>query len=160
MQVESQFNEKQPTYKYMDKGNGKADIFIYDFLNTISYEDEETTQVMYNYNMIVYEVNTDEVTEEDVANDVDYYRELYYKTESAKNVSEQDKINADLYLSVAKLNESQETSEITLTLGESERYEKLKEYYDLGLYSDSDLTIFVNVGWLKEDEKETIISNE
>lgn len=160
MQVESQFSGKQPAYKYMDKGNGKADIFIYDYLGEVIEENEENSQTMYNYNMIVYEVNTDEVTEEDVASDIDYYRELYFKSENAKSVSEQDKINADLYLSVAKVNESQNISELTLTLGESERYEKLKEYYDMGLYSDDDLSVFVNVGWLKEEEKETIISNE
>ncbi len=36
-------------------------------------------------------------------------------------------------------------------------YKYIKEYYLLGLYTDSNLDIFVNVKWITEEQKQEII---
>jgi hypothetical protein len=36
----------------------------------------------------------------------------------------------------------------------------IKEYYLLGLYTDSDLDIFVNAKWISEEDKTNIIDNK
>ncbi len=39
-------------------------------------------------------------------------------------------------------------------------YKFIKEYYDLGLYTENDLDIFVQAKWIVEEEKQSIISKQ
>ncbi|AQS09697.1 hypothetical protein CLOBY_18280 [Clostridium saccharobutylicum] len=39
-------------------------------------------------------------------------------------------------------------------------YEIIKQYYRLGLYTSSDLDVFVQAKWITEDEKAEIIGNK
>lgn len=36
-------------------------------------------------------------------------------------------------------------------------YELIKSYYELGLFTKSDLEIFVSIGWLTEKQKKELI---
>lgn len=38
-------------------------------------------------------------------------------------------------------------------------YSYIKEYYLLGLYTSSNLDVFVNAKWITEEEKQQILSN-
>lgn len=38
-------------------------------------------------------------------------------------------------------------------------YSYIKEYYLLGLYTESNLDVFVNAKWITEEEKQEILSN-
>lgn len=38
-------------------------------------------------------------------------------------------------------------------------YKWIKEYYDLGLYTDSNLDVFVNAKWITKEEKAEIIAS-
>ena len=39
-------------------------------------------------------------------------------------------------------------------------YKYIKEYYLMGLYTDEQLQIFVDVNWITEEEKEEIIASK
>lgn len=39
-------------------------------------------------------------------------------------------------------------------------YSYIKEYYLMGLYTDEQLQIFVDVNWITEEEKEEIIASK
>lgn len=39
-------------------------------------------------------------------------------------------------------------------------YQAIKEYYDLGLYTEQDLDLFVSVQWITEEQKEEIIKSK
>ena len=36
-------------------------------------------------------------------------------------------------------------------------YELIKSYYELGLFTNSDLEIFVSIGWITEKQKKELI---
>ena len=36
-------------------------------------------------------------------------------------------------------------------------YELIKSYYELGLFTKSDLEMFVSVGWIKETQRKELI---
>lgn len=62
-----EFQEKQPKYRYFPLKNGKADIFIYDFIEEKKVLEEDTEIIVYIYNMNIFRSNTDEITEEMVS---------------------------------------------------------------------------------------------
>ena len=37
-------------------------------------------------------------------------------------------------------------------------YELIKRYYMIGLYTESDLNLFLQVGWITEEQKQEIIA--
>lgn len=39
-------------------------------------------------------------------------------------------------------------------------FQAIKEYYELGLYTEQDLDLFVEVSWITEDEKAEILNNK
>lgn len=39
-------------------------------------------------------------------------------------------------------------------------YQAIKEYYNLGLYTEKDLDLFVSVQWITEEQKEEIIKSK
>lgn len=70
--------------------------------------------------------------------------------------SEQDRINADLYLQIALL---QNQGFSTMLLSEAHtRYDQIKKYYDLGLYTSEMLDVFVSAKWISEFEKNQIMT--
>ena len=62
MRTKAVFSEKQPDYKYMPLGDGKADVFINKFIEKV--KDEEDGQFSFIYDHNEFRVNTDEITEE------------------------------------------------------------------------------------------------
>ena len=36
-------------------------------------------------------------------------------------------------------------------------YELIKSYYELGLFTNNDLDMFVSIGWLKDKQKKELI---
>lgn len=39
-------------------------------------------------------------------------------------------------------------------------YSYIKEYYLLGLYTESNLDVFVNAKWISEEQKQEIVNNK
>lgn len=70
--------------------------------------------------------------------------------------TEQDRINADIYLQLATL---QQSSLTLLVEKPSLRFAQIQKYYTLNLYSIQDLEIFVSANWITALEKEQIINN-
>lgn len=68
--------------------------------------------------------------------------------------TEQDLINADLYMQIAQLQMAGGFPMSMVTV--SPRYNLLKKYYDMGLYNDENMKIFVACGWLTADEYQEI----
>ena len=77
MKVRASFNQEQPAYRYFPLGNGKADVFIYDFIEEVSEEGETS----FIYDMNQFKVNQDEITEKMIKknpmNYIDYSDEEY-----------------------------------------------------------------------------------
>lgn len=68
--------------------------------------------------------------------------------------TEQDLINADLYMQIAQL---QMAGGLPMTMSTvSPRYNLLKKYYDMGIYNDENMKIFVACGWLTAEEYQEI----
>lgn len=68
--------------------------------------------------------------------------------------TEQDLINADVYMQLALL---QTQNPSVVLYGVSPRYELLKKYYDLGIYNNDNLKVFVTCGWITDEEYNNII---
>ncbi len=89
MQIRAEFNEKQPDYRYFPLENGKADVFIYKFIEEIT--NEETEQVSFLYIQNEFRVNQDEITEEMIKkNPLDY---LNYSNEP-ENIPLEERVSA------------------------------------------------------------------
>lgn len=39
-------------------------------------------------------------------------------------------------------------------------YTLIKEYYNMGLYTESDLNLFIKVNWITEEQKQEIIASK
>lgn len=62
------FSDRQPEYRYMPLGNGLADVFIYKFVEEHYSElGEEGTGPSFIYDFNEFRVNTEEITEEMIA---------------------------------------------------------------------------------------------
>lgn len=72
---------------------------------------------------------------------------------SSSQPTEQDLINADLYMQIAQL---QMNGISIMSLSNSPRYELLKKYYDMGIYNDENMKLFVACGWITSDEYKEI----
>lgn len=70
--------------------------------------------------------------------------------------TEQDLINADIYLQLAQL----QMNSIDLISIQSPRYDILKGYYDMGIYDNENMVVFVNCGWISSQEYEQITSRK
>lgn len=70
--------------------------------------------------------------------------------------TEQDLINADIYLQLAQL----QMNSISVISIQSPRYDLLKRYYDMGIYTNESMTIFVECGWISKEEYEKITSRK
>lgn len=71
MKVKTEYNETQPEFRYMDKHDGTADVFINSFIEEKVNEEDGSTSFIYDKNE--FTVNTDEITEEMIAaNPMDY----------------------------------------------------------------------------------------
>ncbi|MBQ9657140.1 MAG: hypothetical protein IJV31_00030 [Clostridia bacterium] len=62
MKVLTEYNERQPEFKYMDKHDGTADVFINKFIEEKTNEEDGSTSFIYEKNE--FTVNTNEITEE------------------------------------------------------------------------------------------------
>lgn len=63
MKVRAVFSDEQPSYRYFPLGNGKADVFIYKFIEEVT--DEEGTSFIYDMNE--FKVDIEEISEEVIA---------------------------------------------------------------------------------------------
>lgn len=72
--------------------------------------------------------------------------------------TEQDLINADIYMQLATLQISNNIT--TVMSANSPRYEILKKYYDMGIYTKEDMRLFVECRWLTEAEYKEIIKDK
>lgn len=88
MQVRAIFSEKQPEYRYMPLSNGKADVFIYKFIEEVTDEDGN---VLFFHDFNEFKVNSSEITEKMIIKDP--YKYLNY-TPSDDNINLEDRINA------------------------------------------------------------------
>lgn len=70
--------------------------------------------------------------------------------------TEQDLINADIYLQLAQL----QMNSISVITIQSPRYDILKGYYDMGIYDNENMVVFVNCGWISSQEYEQITSRK
>lgn len=70
--------------------------------------------------------------------------------------SEQDLINADIYLQLAQL----QMNSISVITIQSPRYDILKGYYDMGIYNNESMKVFVSCGWISSEEYEQITSRK
>lgn len=70
--------------------------------------------------------------------------------------TEQDLINADIYLQLAQL----QTNSINSISIQSPRYDILKGYYDMGIYDNESMKVFVSCGWISSEEYEQITSRK
>lgn len=89
MRVKAVFSEKQPDYRYMPLGDGRADVFINKFIEKIKDEEDGSTSFIYDHNE--FRVNTNEITEENIKeNPMDY---LDYSNEVV-NVPLEERVSA------------------------------------------------------------------
>lgn len=70
MKVRTIFSEKQPKYRYMILDNGKADVFIYKYIEEL--KDEDGT-VQFAYDMNEFRINVSEISEEMIKDDPESY---------------------------------------------------------------------------------------
>lgn len=70
--------------------------------------------------------------------------------------TEQDLINADIYLQLAQL----QMNSISVITIQSPRYDILKGYYDMGIYNNESMKVFVSCGWISSEEYEQITSRK
>lgn len=70
--------------------------------------------------------------------------------------TEQDLINADIYLQLAQLQMSNIKTMSIMPMSTSPRYDILKQYYDMGIYDNENMVVFVNCGWISSQEYEEI----
>lgn len=81
------FTEKQPAYRYFSLNNGYADIFIYEFIEELTNEEDGSNS--YVYKMNEFHVKQNEITEEMIKNNP--YKYLNYKPIT---ITLEDRINA------------------------------------------------------------------
>lgn len=62
MRARAEFTEEQPSYRYMELGNGKADVFIYKFIEEKQNEEDGSTSFIYDFNQ--FNVDMEEIPEE------------------------------------------------------------------------------------------------
>lgn len=72
--------------------------------------------------------------------------------------TEQDLINADIYMQLATLQLG--SNGISLMSVTSPRYDVLKKYYDMGIYTKGNMQIFLECGWITEVEYKEIIQEK
>ena len=71
------FTEKQPDYRYFPLADGKADVFVYDYIGKSKETTDESETTVYEYNMNEFRVSQNLITEDMVkANPMKY---LEYK---------------------------------------------------------------------------------
>lgn len=58
------FTEKQPEYRYFPLDNGKADVFIYRYLNESTETTDESETKVYEYDMNEFRVSQNLITED------------------------------------------------------------------------------------------------
>lgn len=74
--------------------------------------------------------------------------------------TEQDLINADIYLQLAQLQMNNINTMSIMVLSKSPRYDLLKQYYDMGIYDNESMKVFVSCGWISSEEYEQITSRK
>lgn len=89
MPVRTEFNEKQPSYRYMQLGNGQADVFIYKFVEEKINEEDGSTSFIYELNE--FRISVKDITEEMVKSDPLSY--LHY-SDSTEEITLEERINA------------------------------------------------------------------
>jgi len=93
MKVRAEFKDRQPDYRYMPLGNGKADVFIYNFIEEKQDEEDNSSSFIYEQNE--FRVNSDEITEKMIKENLNDY--LNYTDEE---------INIDLEQRVVAIEEA------------------------------------------------------
>ena len=72
----------------------------------------------------------------------------------------QDLINAYIYLQLAQLQMNNINTMSIMALSKSPRYDLLKQYYDMGIYDNESMKVFVECGWISKYEYEQITSRK
>ncbi len=77
MKVRANFSQEQPAYRYFPLSDGKADVFIYSFVEEVTEEGETS----FIYDMNEFRVNQEEITEKMIKKNpmkyIDYSNEEY-----------------------------------------------------------------------------------
>lgn len=94
---------------------------------------------------------------EDIVELTEEEKEKLYPPQEPKP-TEQDLINADIYMQLATLQLG--SNGISLMSVNSPRYEILKRYYDMGIYTKGNMKLFMECGWITEEEYKEIIQDK
>lgn len=111
------------------------------FFNDILINDCSDYKTLYEQGENSYKLSNDGSVKEDKDYHIDDYAGCF---------TEQDLINADIYMQIAQLQMAGGFPMSMATV--SPRYNLLKRYYDMGIYNDENMKIFVACGWLTADE--------
>lgn len=80
MLVKAVFSEKQPSHRYMELGNGMADVFILNYIGEEKNEEDNSTSFIYEMNE--FRVDANVITEEMIKeNPMEY---LHYSSDIEK----------------------------------------------------------------------------
>ena len=80
MLVKAVFSEKQPSYRYMNLGNGMADVFVLNYIGEEINEEDNSTSFIYEMNE--FRVDSNAITEEMIKDDPMEY--LHYSSDVEK----------------------------------------------------------------------------
>lgn len=70
MKQEARFYEKQDEYRYFPLGDGRADVFIREFIREEKEVDEDGNEtVLFVYNQNEFRINMEEITEDMIKED-------------------------------------------------------------------------------------------
>lgn len=65
-----EFVDEQPEYRYLKQKNEIAEVYVYKKISEMKKEDDEK---VYFYDMNIFKVNSNEVSEDDIKNNIDYW---------------------------------------------------------------------------------------
>ncbi|MFQ6793795.1 MAG: hypothetical protein ACLRT4_13635 [Thomasclavelia sp.] len=83
------FTDMQPAYRYFSLDDGKADVFIYSFLEEKNEEDQKTYEYEFNY----FKCNQSEIPESVIAENPLAFLNYKNETEKEKIVKELNTLN-------------------------------------------------------------------
>lgn len=87
----AEFTEKQPEYKYMEIGE-YADVMIFKYIGEKKIESNGKDQLLYEYDVNIFRCIKEEISEDMIKNDIDYYfnfetkKKEYYTKDEVDNL--------------------------------------------------------------------------
>lgn len=125
---------------YKDSNEDAEKYFIDTFGKSI-YDEKSRPNFFYKGDTI------SEISEEEK-------EKMFPEIEPVDEPTEQDLINADIYMQLAQLQMAGGLPMAMSTV--SPRYNLLKKYYDMGIYNDENMKVFVACRWLTAEEYQEI----